>query len=90
MSRVRVRVRAPVRSSVRVYARERENGEESERASAAKRVGCENTIACTTHMRAVNALNITLQIMRIYSTLAPCFSLLLFLPISPSLFLSLR
>lgn len=57
-------------------------------ASTAKRVGCENTIAyhvCTAHMHAVNALNITLQIMRIYSTLAPCFSLSHFL----SLFISL-
>lgn len=68
------RIRAPVRG----VHRERENGsEESERDSLypAKRAGCENTIACTAHTRAVNALNITLQIMRIYSTLAPCFSL---------------
>lgn len=77
--RIRIQVYTPV--YVRLYARstyrERENGEESERDSLypAKRAGCENTIACTGHTRAVNALNITLQIMRIYSTLAPCFSL---------------
>lgn len=75
-----------VRLCVWRIRRGRENGEENERDSLYSETGrVWKYHVCTAHMHAVNALNITLQIMRIYSTLAPCFSLSLFISLPPSL-----